>query len=703
MSGPRVDDPKLSLYARLRDQGRTPEEAEAVVARVFAPAEPVSPADAQRIDPAAFAFEAGAVRAIPGAESMMATIGAAMTPSSYRGNFLRNVAAAGRDVATRFDEARTAAPGRYGAGVAGGVAAQLLTNAPSLAAQAPAAMQGATRAVDAALAARPLWQQAAAMGAGAGALDARTVEDVPSGAALGGALGTGLAALGAGVAKVAPSVVRGVQATGRAVRAGGDMARAQLTNTPRTVQPTALDLARADVTAVRPDAMPTPTLAKADRLLAEYADADQKTLSELARMAAQDESFMLADAGEQLGAAQAYAANTPSDGASVLREALKARQANATDAMTKTIERQGPTDALGNRRSLIENLNVKAKQFYDEARAHGRLKKPATLRAFLDLMDRSQYAPLYRQAYAIGRRQAIEEARLNGLPNPFPEEFADPSALPVPDVNTADLIKRGLDAVIEGKAGGTSVARNEARLLKQGLEQFKKAVDKEVPAYAKARKMYGGDAAVISALETGRTLYGQPLSKVRDALQDVSSAAEREAIRMGYGEGLLDAIARKGGYDNAALVLKSKAARESLRAIYGPRKADAIIRDADTWGVRSDRFRRALGNSETQPRQQVARDIEGQNLEAVRDVANPAALGMRAVGAGLDFLSRRAVRGNAGDISQRMALQGDQLAAYLRFLDRALAQEAAQQQRAAQAARTLSARAGGAAAATTSP
>lgn len=308
-----------------------------------------------------------------------------------------------------------------------------------------------------------------------------------------------------------------------------------------------------------------------------------------------------------------------SPGASRVAETLAARPDDASLMIGRGIagQREGlrerlanqvrlnlaPTSYYAQREQMANSLRKRARGAYEKAYDFGAVDDPKILEYLDD--------PSFREAFAKGRelsemeaRQAQREGRDPAryrMTNVYrstgqidPERIATlkamgisddtiekylmdlgPSAMTtervaLPNVQTLDYIKRGLDAMIRtGQASADDLTRQKARLLRDARIDFVNRIDEVVPDYKAARQEYAGDMEVIDALDEGfnnfQNLDPEELTQVWKGL----GTAERDAYRTGVARNLWGQVMNPSGDLNyAKRIFNSPATQQKLRQIF---------------------------------------------------------------------------------------------------------------------------------------
>lgn len=313
---------------------------------------------------------------------------------------------------------------------------------------------------------------------------------------------------------------------------------------------------------------------------------------------------------------------------------------------------------------LVKQQRTNAKPAYEAAYATAPIDDPEILASIAQ-------EPRFRQALKVGARIARTEG--DALPADVVRAFeaggvngTELQALPVQAI---DLMKRGLDDVIERGMKGGKIGRTEARALRNKLRDVLGQVDAMRPEYAKARAQYAGDAAITDAAEMGKDVLNP--GKTDELLRAVEGMTdgEREAFRMTAAE----AVARMtDGESTVARLLKKNDKLRGLFAAIFPDEG-AAERFAVKAGKRqqlSSDWREVLQNSRTAERLAGQDEITGAGAAkalaggwrgVVSSVADSklsqAAQGRNAMLA--EALLKRLMAGQEGGIAGRDALSAE--------------------------------------------
>jgi hypothetical protein len=142
--------------------------------------------------------------------------------------------------------------------------------------------------------------------------------------------------------------------------------------------------------------------------------------------------------------------------------------------------------------------------------------------------------PAFQEAHAIGRRIAkLEGVDLPPLTKEMVKVDGKSLSEQIPQsVQAIDYMKRGLDDLIEGKMRSGTMARTEARLLRQKLNGVLEKVDAAVPEYAKARAQFAGDSRLMEAHDAGREFMKAKPDEIEELWAGMSDG-EKDLYRRG--------------------------------------------------------------------------------------------------------------------------------------------------------------------------
>lgn len=268
--------------------------------------------------------------------------------------------------------------------------------------------------------------------------------------------------------------------------------------------------------------------------------------------------------------------------------ALAARRAEQLPAISDALEtglgaprgsiRQSVSQIVGNRAADAAPL-------YDKAYAAADLSDP--------LIAETMKLPAFQKAYNVARRIAATEGKpLPALPRgevPIPESLqgnadavaaftkaytAQHGAMPGIPIRGIDLVKRGLNDVIDAGLRSGNMGRAEARALQSRLTTMLSRVDELAPEYKAARANFAGHSHLIDAAEAGQEFMSPSLGAA-DVAQHLEtlSPSEQALYRRGAMDALLTRIesARGSATGKADLVSKfyaSVGGRAKVKALF---------------------------------------------------------------------------------------------------------------------------------------
>ena len=151
----------------------------------------------------------------------------------------------------------------------------------------------------------------------------------------------------------------------------------------------------------------------------------------------------------------------------------------------------------------------------------------------------------------------------------------------VPDARGWDYIKRAMDDMIDGQTDAiTKKVSNEGRILIGLKNKMLSEVDSVNPAYAAARRVWGGQKQLDDALEFGKKAMTMPPEAVERHIASIG-AADHKALQVGAAE-WARSVLDKGGFTQNA-VIKLFGNRQQVRiwkAIFGDEQKFKTFRQA---------------------------------------------------------------------------------------------------------------------------
>lgn len=298
---------------------------------------------------------------------------------------------------------------------------------------------------------------------------------------------------------------------------------------------------------------------------------DGMTLDDAAARAAELRSTgkpaVLADAGKDNVRGLADAAMlSPNSARAGVTDQLVNRAENAggrvIDDLVATTGMQGDAQAVS--KALIEKRAADAAPLYEKAYAAGAqgVQDPEILKMLR--------LPHFQQALNRAKRIASLEGR--ELPMVVDKEG---NFSRIPDLQTLDYIKRGLDDYLfSGRVTG-SIGKTEERALKGVRQQFMARLDASFPEYAKARAAFSGPTRMVEAVEDGKRFAQMTPGDITDLLKtEYTTPAEREHFLLGAVDYLKTAInSSPDGADVFKRVFGNQTRRAQLESLFPSKQA----------------------------------------------------------------------------------------------------------------------------------
>lgn len=198
-----------------------------------------------------------------------------------------------------------------------------------------------------------------------------------------------------------------------------------------------------------------------------------------------------------------------------------------------------------------------------------------------------------------------------------------------------DYVKRALDDEIASKmtTGPNGLPRhtNESRIVNNLKNQMLSEIDRQNPAFAKARNVFAGQSEAMEAVDMGRRFY-QGDAGVTVKQLEAMTEHERELFRVGVADAIRDRLEGTRVTHNAAQrIFGTPDQMQRLRASFPKgQEGNNAYREfqktivAESQKMRTRRIIPAEAGSQTQLRQQASQDFGG----AALDVASGNKIGM---------------------------------------------------------------------------
>jgi len=307
----------------------------------------------------------------------------------------------------------------------------------------------------------------------------------------------------------------------------------------------------------------------------------------------------------------------PNEGREELVRTLAERQSEAPERFTEQVRAAFPDaqDYFTAQDAVTDRLRKIGEEGYEKSFAFGAVKDP-TIQTLLKnpgvagALKKAKETADIAANNAAARGEDPSKYMLKMEMEPVLDEAGTlvglrPTGDIVPDVRTLHSIKRVLDEEITAlyKAGDGG----RAEKLKDTRDQILDRLDKIVPEYRQARRMYAGDLEVRKALENGRDAMSRSVrpQEVQKAFGKMSEA-EKEAFRTGLMQRIIEPTEDTARSRNFAKEIMAKGNREKLRTVLPKeqfRVLDAALkREAELF----ERTSKTLGGSPTTP---LAQDL----------------------------------------------------------------------------------------------
>lgn len=351
----------------------------------------------------------------------------------------------------------------------------------------------------------------------------------------------------------------------------------------------------------------------------------------------------LADLGENLRGLAGATARAPGTSRRLVRTMLENRQAGQGERVRGAIERDlGP---VGNVDTLAENLtrsaNTAATPLYDAARQAPVISTPELEAVLATPAGRQALA----QAHTIARNERRDPTALgfaldadgNVSLNPTLNIAEDGSIVQEAarqrgyTLDTIDLVKRGLDAILEPNRNpitrrldlaGNPLAQSQNTVRQQLLRE----ADRVNPAYGTARAAFAEPASQRTALEQGRTMVTATPESIERATTGLTPA-QRAQYALGYRSQLAENLERgvtAGNKVNQLIGTPRK--QRALGQLFGD--GPGFERFTNTLGdetLANETYRSVMTGSQTAGRLADDATVEDQGL--LEDVAGKALKG----------------------------------------------------------------------------
>lgn len=341
-----------------------------------------------------------------------------------------------------------------------------------------------------------------------------------------------------------------------------------------------------------------------------------KAMDEVSRIGQTNPDVVLGDVLGKSGQRLARAVvNKGGAGAEDMTQKLGQRQAGQPERAVSAVSRAlgDPESYYGNMEQALTALKTNAKPIYEAA-----YRKPIDYARFGNELD-TAFARIPKRIQGQVVSAANDLMQMEGVQSQqILARIADDGSVTferLPDVRQWDYIKRGIDKIIEGQEGQAASGGMSTfgRVLSQVKNDLLSTLDRAVPEFKMARKVYSDDLAVKNALEQGRKAISIDPELITKALKDMDAAA-REMYRAGFARAIGDQVGRvRYGNDAINRIWNTPSQQKRLRAVFGSKKEfERFAQFAKGEQMMADTWNAVRGNSTT-----------AQQINDMMDAGNP--------------------------------------------------------------------------------
>ena len=288
-----------------------------------------------------------------------------------------------------------------------------------------------------------------------------------------------------------------------------------------------------------------------------------------------------------------------------VNQMLDARQGERNKRVTQAAYRElGDADKFyDNRQTIARERAAKAKPAYDKAYQID----IAETDSLANILDRPVMDRVWREANKIAQIEGREFPEVVVFENVYGKARTL-------STEALDMAKRGLDSIIRrGTDPVTGKPKDDkVRALINLRTEFLKEIDKQNPAYAKARRDFADSIRLEEAMDMGLRFFRDDSEMTRSVLRGMTPD-EQEFFRMGAAKAIRDKIlGAADGADAYKRIFGNDLTRERIKAIMPSEAAyDRFRRDMENEAEYFKTRAAVQGNSRTVER--------GQNLQELTD------------------------------------------------------------------------------------
>ena len=284
--------------------------------------------------------------------------------------------------------------------------------------------------------------------------------------------------------------------------------------------------------------------------------------------AARGVPLSLMDVGDNMRGLGGYLSRTSGPSKTLIRNALKTRQAGAGERIRGAVSRDlGPiSNTFDESDGLIQAARATAAPLYDEA-----YKAPgAASSEIADILKTPAGKGALSRAYTIAKNERVDPTSLGFDLDAQGEVILNR----VPNMRSLDYVKRGLDDILEAQRDpfGNLRLDESGRAINKVRADLLTEMDKVNPTYQAAREAYAGPAAANEALWKGKKAISKTAEEIERTVAKMSEF-ERGQYASGFRASMAEAIDKSGGSaDVANKMLGTSAKRKALAKVFGGEK-----------------------------------------------------------------------------------------------------------------------------------
>lgn len=306
--------------------------------------------------------------------------------------------------------------------------------------------------------------------------------------------------------------------------------------------------------------------------------ADDLTVAQAEARLAENPNLILADLGENMQQRLGAIANQPGPAAQRARDILETRNINQLDRLRPQFEEAlGSQGVLEASRQATRRAQQASQPLYEEAYA-SELRGTARLQ---ELMGRDAAQAALRRAH----RKAINEG----------VDITQPGS----NVRIMDYVQRALN---DRQRASLATAPDDARIIRNLRNDILAEVDRQVPAFRDARRIWAGEFANQDALDFGGRVFREPTPQLREAYNEMS-AAEQDHFRIGVFDAIIDRLGTKVETANLIQDFRKPKIREAMEIAFdNPQLFREFERTIGDERLMFETMRKALQGSPTASR-----------------------------------------------------------------------------------------------------